>query len=141
MGVFRALRTKVFYCKSNSVCGNLSFSGLQYLASIFLFTRLFIASNLASPMLQPGMWKRKLEAVKGYRFASTLTIHIERQNLIEVLFVKKYRTKSECLIDHHLQRNIFKGLSRTAPTPINSNTNLAINRLFFKIIRVQNSLF
>ena len=32
-------------------------------------------------------WKRKLEAVKGY--ASTLAIHIERQNLNVVQFLEK----------------------------------------------------
>ena len=70
------------------------------------------------------MWKRnvpeirKLEAeaanVHGSgSCTSTLMIHIERQNLNVVQFLKKYTVKSECLIDHHLQRNIFKSLRFT----------------------------
>ena len=51
-----------------------------------------------------GSWKR----LKGTAF--TLAIHIACQNLNVVQFFVKYTTKSKCLINHHLQRNIFKGL-------------------------------
>ena len=35
---------------------------------------------------------------------------MQRQNLNVVRLKKKYTMKSECLIDHHLQGSIFKGL-------------------------------
>ena len=41
------------------------------------------------------------------------------KNLNVVQFFVKYTTKSECFIDHHLQRNISKacGLLRSRPAP------------------------
>ena len=54
------------------------------------------------------------EAVEAANYtASALAIHIERQNLNVVQLFKKYTTKSECLINHHLQRNMFKSLGFT----------------------------
>ena len=59
------------------------------------------------------------------------------KNLNVVHFLVKHTTKSECLIDHHLQRNIFKACSsfksRVAPTPLNSKMNHFANQLIFKI--------
>ena len=70
------------------------------------------------------MWKRKLEveaakrqifeeaeAGSGKRVPLPLWPFISNvKSLNEVQFFVKYTTKSECFIDHHLQRNIFKGL-------------------------------
>ena len=63
-------------------------------------------------------WKRQIfveeeaeakSGKKGTACPSNLTIYIEHQNSNVVQFFKKYMTKSDCLIDRHLQRNIFKG--------------------------------
>ena len=75
--------------------------------------------------------------------ASTLAIHIEHQNL-NVVQLKKYTTKRECMIDHHLQRSIFKACSLLrsweSHTPINSKHEpcTVANQPSFKIINVQN---
>ena len=80
-----------------------------------------------------------MEAVKGYHFH--FAIYIKCQNLNEVQFFKKY-TKNECLIDHHLQRNIFFKAygslkSGKTPTPINSRIKHVANQPIFKISSVQ----
>ena len=63
------------------------------------------------------------------------------KNLNVVQFFVKYLTKTKCLIDHHLQRNIFKRLwfswIRRSPTPINSTIKYVAKQLIFKIISVQ----
>ena len=58
------------------------------------------------------VWKRKwkLKTVKRYRFRFHFGHSYQTLNLNVVQFLVKYATKSECFINHHLQRNIFKGL-------------------------------
>ena len=72
-------------------------------------------------VFEPGMWKSKrqklqifveAEAGIGKRVPLPLWPLISNvKSFIVVQFFVKYTTKSECFIDHDLQRNIFKGLS------------------------------
>ena len=72
------------------------------------------------------------EAESGKRVPLPLPLWPFISNLknlnVEQFFVK-YTTKSECFINHHLQRNIFKVCSSFRPGAAPTPTNLKMNHI------------
>ena len=92
------------------------------------------------------LWKRNLEAVKGFASTSTLAFDIERQKFeCGTIFLQNIRQKLSILSISICKETFLKacGSLRSVedPTPINAKMNHVANQLIFKIKDFKNSLF